>query len=772
YASFLVKEVTDTFPQLLDHGLRVLLQLLTTWKNSSPGLNLKRSSERSGQQGSDHSMSVLYFLEGFALVMLCHVRLLPRKLAVGILKEVKHLALSLGMLSSEEWAIDVLDKKAQSVLEKCTFLLPASEKAAISSTGSTLDMQWLVDRTHIIWTGGSWESCQDGGGKIWTLPISVAYDAWSNVLILFLERDNLPLQCPSAMAHAWPIVHSRLMSLFPVIDPNPVTDNRASLLRSTSTIKKPINEKDAQLLLWKNYAIFSCRVVLPNTSSTFRCASPDLGLSSSPETGGGEKDSSLVILKQTCSTGSSSSSALSSSHPPSALYKLLLPLLRCESPPVRDVAVLALGTINPFTIKDMMDEMISYLREALDRKQENMRRKKRRDALRLHPCVLDKDNHCLHPVFVEYIDGARLYLESEPEKENPVREIKLYFCSFIYKLIQSFSLDLRRTLLGRDVRRNLFHLFSSWSGKLSLKSHSKDQQEYQLHDFEWGALQAMCAVLACGPCFDPRDLLEDGSLYPWLDRLLEFPDKKVQQLGRETLELLLEFNGDTGALLDSVVERCYTGSVLVADACFCAIASIFSNREYPCDHYTAIITLTLLNTGNPRVEISECAFHLLLLLDKRFFGAPNPFPFDDQPQQTNPPDPQGVATENNLLGKEDATDDPRVALEEYCFISRSDVGTYAPELEIDVALADVTEPASGGPGPATSCQDLFGALLRERHPIDRRNSPTDVVTSQMKRFILEQGSRRPKGPYLWDKILTACSQNHEQYHNDIGAVHP
>ena len=40
---FLVKEIGDTFPQLVDHGLRMLLQLLTAWKNALSGNSVSSS---------------------------------------------------------------------------------------------------------------------------------------------------------------------------------------------------------------------------------------------------------------------------------------------------------------------------------------------------------------------------------------------------------------------------------------------------------------------------------------------------------------------------------------------------------------------------------------------------------------------------------------------------------------------------------------------------------------------------------------------------------
>lgn len=104
-----------------------------------------------------------------------------------------------------------------------------------------------------------------------------------------------------------------------------------------------------------------------------------------------------------------------------------------------------------------MEELLLYIREAVDRKQENVRRRRRRDALRLQlikvleliaeygtfgnsSCVLDRDTQSLHPTFVEYMDGARLYLESEPDKHSSaVKEITLHFCNFIRKMIKSFT---------------------------------------------------------------------------------------------------------------------------------------------------------------------------------------------------------------------------------------------------------------------------------------------------------------------------------------------
>lgn len=98
------------------------------------------------------------------------------------------------------------------------------------------------------------------------------------------------------------------------------------------------------------------------------------------------------------------------------------------------------------------------IKEAIDRKQENVRRKKRKDALRLQLikmfCILAKEDAIaasplytsaenmiiFMPTFIDYIDGTRLYLETEVDKENlaVLASIQLHFCKFIHCLIRSF----------------------------------------------------------------------------------------------------------------------------------------------------------------------------------------------------------------------------------------------------------------------------------------------------------------------------------------------
>ncbi|XP_034255121.1 protein furry-like isoform X2 [Thrips palmi] len=611
FTQFLARDVQDTFPQLLDNGLRMLLQLLTSWKNALvvPGTTTLRTSvahssqpvpthppsAASSDRGSERSTisdrstasereyhiphakklqdavqkveaagTVLHMVEALALVMLCHCRLYPRRLSVHILREVKHLLKLVGSAGHDQPVIDVIDKCCPVVFEKCLSSLPPPEKSAALAI-SSIDLQWIADRSSSVWTAGF----QDENSTKSSSQLNLAgFDPWATCLFGFLEKDRVLSSCPTAVLHSWPIVFSRINSLFTVIDPTPVSDNRASLLRSSVTVRKPINERDIHMHVWKTYVAFAFRVVPPIPSPVVRCASPDLSLSSSPDS----------LTNERGDNKASNPGGSQVSCPPGGLYKLVVPLLRCEAADVRDAAVQALGRVNVEALKDLLEELVLYIREAVDRKQENMRRRRRRDALRLQvvrvfeliaehgtfgmsSSMLEAESRSLHPTIVEYIEGARLYLESEPEKDLP-STVKLHFCNFIRKMIKSFSLETCHNLLKRDLRRSLFSLFAGWTGRFARalgvgQDAADDAASTACTELQLSALQAMSALLCCGACFNPDALHEDGALYPWLDMLLASLDEKVYQLARETVVLLLECNPDVGPLLDWVVDsRC------------------------------------------------------------------------------------------------------------------------------------------------------------------------------------------------------------------------
>ena len=125
-----------------------------------------------------------------------------------------------------------------------------------------------------------------------------------------------------------------------------------------------------------------------------------------------------------------------------------------------------------------MDELVVFIREAIDRKQVNVRRQTRRDALRLQlvrifQLIADRgtfgkscanaEGQLLHPVLIEFVDGMRQCLELDTDRDSPAgREIRSCFALFVTNLIDCFP----RKLFPPETFSNdgpLFCSFFQWN---------------------------------------------------------------------------------------------------------------------------------------------------------------------------------------------------------------------------------------------------------------------------------------------------------------------
>ncbi|ESO93945.1 hypothetical protein LOTGIDRAFT_105090, partial [Lottia gigantea] len=619
FVQFIMKDISDSNTQLLDGALRMLMQLLVQWKSSNNTTSNSTGSNNTGGASNRQVIDVLHEVEGLALVMMCSCRMMTRKLALILLKEVRNIFNTYNATQvCNPCLLDVIDKACPTILEKLQQYLPPAEKS-VYLTLCNIDFAWVVDKAATTWANVEGSS-QDGNQVNYSFH---RIDLWIRFVAAIMSKDFALTTCPHAIGHAWPIVYTRLTALFPLVDPNTQTnDNRASSILRGS--KKLTTEKDVHMQLWQNYVVMACSIAQQGAVIPHRCSSPELG-SSSPESISEKTESRITVNNSTATN----------------LFHLLVPLLKCENSDMKDMVVNGLGYCNPGVFKELAEEMIHYIKEAIDKKQDNLRRRRKRDMLRLHLAhifeliasnktfaqseagVIDKENGCLSSMFVDYIDGARQYLEGENDRDLPIlQQIRLHFSGFIQNLISNTPLDLRKTLLSRELRYSLFHLFANWSGHFSHTFGATDRRlsakEETWNEQELCAVKAMSAVLCCGRMFDSNGLNDDGYIYNWLDTLLSSHDEKIYDLAKETVFLLLEFNSDVQGLLDWVIDRCYTGDIEVADGCFSALAAVFQTREYPCDH-VAMLNLAVLNVGNPRIKTHETAQQLLHLLDTRFF---------------------------------------------------------------------------------------------------------------------------------------------------------
>ena len=623
FVYFIVREVTDVHPTLLDNAVKMLVQLINQWKQAAQMYNRTQDSQHGIANGGPHPpplernpySTVFHVVEGFALVILCSSRPATRRLAVSVLREIRALFALLEVpKGDDELAIDVMDRLSPSILESFIHLTGADQTTLLYCP-SSVDLQTLAD-----WNSSPISHQFDviSPSHIWIFAhVTQGQDPWIISLSSFLKQENLPKHCSTAVSYAWMFAYTRLQLLSPQVDINsPINAKKVNATTSS----------DSYIGLWRNYLVLCCSAATsPSPSApagSVRCSPPET-LASTPDSGY-SIDSKIVGIPS-----------------PSSLFKHIVPMMRSESMEITESLVLGLGRTNPGVFRELIEELHPIIKEALERRPENMKRRRRRDILRVqlvrifelladagvisHSASggLDSETHFLNNTLLEYVDLTRQLLEAENEKDSDtLKDIRCHFSALVANIIQNVPVHQRRSIFPQQsLRHSLFMLFSHWAGPFSIMFTPLDRysdRNMQINRHQYCALKAMSAVLCCGPVADNVGLSSDGYLYKWLDNILDSLDKKVHQLGCEAVTLLLELNPDQSSLMYWAVDRCYTGSRRVAAGCFKAIANVFQNRDYQCDT-VMLLNLILFKAADSSRSIYEVAMQLLQILEPKMF---------------------------------------------------------------------------------------------------------------------------------------------------------
>uniref|UniRef100_A0A3Q2E5R6 Furry homolog b (Drosophila) n=1 Tax=Cyprinodon variegatus TaxID=28743 RepID=A0A3Q2E5R6_CYPVA len=579
YTHFLLREFESCSKE--EHHLLSLI-LAPSFLQTSP-----RLPERSPH------CSVLHAVEGLALLLLCSCQISTRKLAVGVLREIRCLFTALGHAEDDDKPmVEVMDQLSPAVLNSFVHVAHSDSSLPLSHH---VDLQWLVE-----WSARLVSSSYDvkSPSYVWIFAQCVK-DPWVLCLHIFLRQEHLPKHCSTALGYAWPYVFTRLQLLLPLVDPNsPVNAKKTSTAASS----------DSYISLWRNYLILCLGVAKPSIMS------PGHLRASTPEITATTPDGSVTYDNKVIGTPSVA-----------LLLKQLVPLMRAESLEITESLVLGFGCTNALVFS------FSFF--------QNKKRRERRDLLRLQLLrifellasagvisdstngALERDSLALGALFLEYVDLTRMLLEAENEKELDVlKDIRAHFSGMVANLIQCIPVHHRRFLFPQQsLRHHLFILFSQWAGPFSVMFTPLDRysdRNHQITRYQYCALKAMSAVLCCGPVFDNVGLSTDGYLYKWLDNILACHDLRVHRLGCEVVILLLELNPDQVNLFNWAVDRCFTGSHQLASGCFKAIATVCGNRNYPFDLVT-LLNLVLFKASDSNREIYEISMQLMQVLESR-----------------------------------------------------------------------------------------------------------------------------------------------------------
>ncbi|KAH0616207.1 hypothetical protein JD844_027161 [Phrynosoma platyrhinos] len=559
FVYFIVREVTDVHPTLLDNAVKMLVQLINQWKQAVQMQNKTQEAQRAVGNGTAPTLpleknpysSVFHVVEGFALVILCSTRPATRRLAVSCLKEIRALSTVLDISKGDdELAIDVMDRLSSSILESFIHLTGADQSMLLYCP-SSIDLQTLAD-----WSSSPISHQFDviSPSHIWIFAhVTQGQDPWIISLSSFMKQEHLPKHCPTAVSYAWMFSYTRLQLLSPQVDINsPINAKKVNTAISS----------DSYIGLWRNYLILCCSAATSASSSasagSVRCSPPET-LASTPDSGY-SIDSKIIGVPS-----------------PSSLFKHIVPMMRSESMEITESLVLGLGRTSPGAFRELIEELHPIIKEALERRPENMKRRRRRDILRVQlvrifELLADAGviSHRCSPGVIQqteglYVDLTRQLLEAENEKDSDtLKDIRCHFSALVANIIQNVPVHQRRSVFPQQsLRHSLFMLFSHWAGPFSIMFTPLDRysdRNMQINRHQYCALKAMSAVLCCGPVADNVGLSSDGYLYKWLDNILDSQDKKVHQLGCEAVMLLLELNPDQSNLMYWAVDRCYTGS--------------------------------------------------------------------------------------------------------------------------------------------------------------------------------------------------------------------
>ncbi|MEQ2263144.1 hypothetical protein XENORESO_003653, partial [Xenotaenia resolanae] len=535
FVYFIVREVTDVHPTLLDNAVKKLLQLIIQWKQAVQSSNKNHDTQgstsgRSLSLDRTPALGVLHVVEGLALVVLCSCRPATRKLAVNVLKELRALHTTLGIdKGDEELAIDVMDRLSASVLESFIHLTGADQTNLLYCP-SGIELQTLAE-----WSSSPISHQFDvvSPSHIWVFAhVTQGQDPWVISFSSYLRQENLPKHCPTALNYAWMFAYTRLQLLSPQVDLNsPINAKKVNSL----------NSSDSYIGLWRNYLILCCSSA---SSSSSMCSS---------STSGSVRCSPPETLASTPDSGYSYDSKIVGTPSPSSLFKHIVPMMRSESMDITESLVLGLGRTNPVAFRELIEELNPIIKEALERRPENMKRRRRRDILRVQLVRifelladagaishvssggLDGESHSLNSTLLEYVDLTRQLLEAENDKDSDtLKDIRCHFSALVANIIQNVPVNQRRTIFPQQsLRHSLFMLFSHWAGPFSIMFTPLDRysdRNMQINRHQYCALKAMSAVLCCGPVADNVGLSSDGYLYKWLDNILDSQDKKVSKM--------------------------------------------------------------------------------------------------------------------------------------------------------------------------------------------------------------------------------------------------
>lgn len=135
-------------PKLGENALKMLIQLLNTWKLALNNNNNNAAARSYSFQVLDDCCQIIYHLEGFSLFTLCHSHIQRRRYALIILKECKvigELLRCFRIYPYHSYTLDVLDAAAVQAMKQ---LHLQCFNSSLVFTNAKPDLHYLIELSN------------------------------------------------------------------------------------------------------------------------------------------------------------------------------------------------------------------------------------------------------------------------------------------------------------------------------------------------------------------------------------------------------------------------------------------------------------------------------------------------------------------------------------------------------------------------------------------------------------------------------------------------
>jgi hypothetical protein len=626
-------------PGHIENTLRLYVELLQIWieeiRQKTRDVSADQSESIPGdKRGLKLDLSSIWAevdqVEAHGLFFLCSQSRRVRYFAITVLRLITEFDTALGKKKALEKdtlrLIDVLENDSMQVMNFNDEHLSVAERSRLQRGMQNGNNQ-----------GALVELCTSDVSYDTTLWFKI----FPNLIRIGYEK------CPFAITIGRDLICNRILQMYKAIttlsEPSRGLYYGSDPGSARLAGRTPTTQPEVLVEQWKLYLIFACTTL----------ADPGSTLSSAPGAQHARKTSKPNSTDKIVSART--------------LFKYLIPLLSVSSASVRDAVVVAMGSINVYIYRTLLEELQGQVSRCNDeararihqRTNSSPRRNRKMDLLRTEITHVYKlTSHFLKEPdiyqddwilgnLVAYTKDLKLFLmDGEVQMDWEFQKLRRHYCGLVEELFEGINKtkDPSRWMTFES-RKSAFSLMEDWCGfspnqnqirarEDSMRQSLIDQQalgergtvtaamEIEKRNLRTAALSAM-AALCGGPIsittesgatlqFDIRRMLA------WIEAIFNSGSDRMNVIGRRALQNLIIHNQEYPYLLEHCIARCYLADVSkVLESYFAVVTQVLLDHiDYP-SPFWKLLGLCLFTLGNDQSEIRSKSAHVLRALEER-----------------------------------------------------------------------------------------------------------------------------------------------------------